>query len=503
MKRPRVIPCLGLLAVAMLVSIPAAAAARARGERALGLFDREAFRQARLERAAQLRAEQVRAALASPLRVTAAPELLAAVAREDEPRWKVGVVVAVGGAVELRAGRPDLGAWRRDADGWVWSGVLELPGAFGTRLRFTDVSLPRGVTLDVYNEREAFGTYTGRGPGGAGDFWAHTVFGPRVIVQLTYRGEEGTRAAAATRLAIAEAGHLTERLSLAAMAGEETDALCSFNEDCVENASCSAIPGAIQYAQDAVASILFRSGGFFYICSGGLLADTDAATQVPYFLTANHCIRRASEAESMEAFFQFTTPCGGPCNDPGEPSTLGATIRRTDRDSDYTLLELAEPAPAGSSFLGWDADPIAFSNGAELFRISHPSGAPQAYSEHVVDTARPTCTGWPRGEWIYSSDTFGATEGGSSGSPVMDAQGEVVGQLSGACGFNVNDPCDAAANATVDGALAAYFADVEQFLDPSGGGGGGECLPQGASCTSDEECCSNKCRGPAGNKTCR
>jgi subtilisin family serine protease len=38
-----------------------------------------------------------------------------------------------------------------------------------------------------------------------------------------------------------------------------------------------------------------------------------------------------------------------------------------------------------------------------------------------------------------------------------------------------------------------------------GGGGGGGCdlLPVGASCTSNSECCSNKCKGKPGNKTCK
>ncbi len=31
----------------------------------------------------------------------------------------------------------------------------------------------------------------------------------------------------------------------------------------------------------------------------------------------------------------------------------------------------------------------------------------------------------------------------------------------------------------------------------------GVCLPKGASCTANSQCCSNKCRGPAGNKTCK
>jgi hypothetical protein len=42
----------------------------------------------------------------------------------------------------------------------------------------------------------------------------------------------------------------------------------------------------------------------------------------------------------------------------------------------------------------------------------------------------------------------------------------VVGQLSGGCGTNVNDPCDNTHNATVDGALAFYWNSVQPIIAP-------------------------------------
>lgn len=47
----------------------------------------------------------------------------------------------------------------------------------------------------------------------------------------------------------------------------------------------------------------------------------------------------------------------------------------------------------------------------------------------------------------------------------------MVGQLYGACGTNLNDVCDSASNRTVDGALANYYPNVDEYLDPQGGGG--------------------------------
>ena len=175
---------------------------------------------------------------------------------------------------------------------------------------------------------------------------------------------------------------------------------------------------------------------------------------------------------------------------------------------------------------------MAYNNGEHLYRISHPQGAPQSFSEHVVDTNAGVCTSWPRGDRIYSRDVVGATEGGSSGSPVVNSAGQIVGQLSGACGTNLNDNCDADNNATVDGAFAAYFSSVEQFLDPgttgctitetpeescldgldndcddATDGADSDCatggLPRGEACVINSDCASNSCKGKPGSKTCK
>ena len=82
---------------------------------------------------------------------------------------------------------------------------------------------------------------------------------------------------------------------------------------------------------------------------------------------------------------------------------------------------------------------------------------------------------------------------------MLNASGQIVGQLYGACGTNLNDVCDSANNATVDGAFAASYPNLSSFL--SGGGGG--CGARGSSCTSNAQCCSNSCKGKPGAQTCK
>jgi len=118
---------------------------------------------------------------------------------------------------------------------------------------------------------------------------------------------------------------------------------------------------------------------------------------------------------------------------------MGSTIVPTGKKGDFTLLRLDAAPPAGSVFPGWSTTAVAFTNGAHLCRISNPDFSTQVYSQHDVDPAFSACGGWPRDSWIYSRDVMGAIDGGSSGSPIVNASSQIVGQLSGTCGGNASD----------------------------------------------------------------
>ena len=507
--------------------------------------DREALKAERKAYHQWLASERVAAAKGNPLVVKAGADELDAV--DNAPKQTpeiVGFSQALTVDVEFgninlsrlpgRALSLEYGALKATDDGgYVYTTELSSPGAVALRVQFAGFNMPTGAALFLYTqEGQVFGPYSGRGPMGNGKFESNTLAGDSITLQVRQTGKASERAMRETRFKIVGLGHIRPRF----MAGE-----CGYNADCVVNAACSS-DSAVSDAEKAVAHMLFRSGGSYYICSGGLINDNDNSNSLPLFLTANHCISKGREANSLENFFQFASAV---CNDTSLCTasydslrsnferTLGASIVSTGRAADYTLLRLSEAAPPGSAFLGWNATPVAYNNGDHLYRISHPQGAPQSFSEHVVDTDAGTCSAWPRGDRIYSRDEVGATEGGSSGSPVVNSSGEIVGQLSGACGTNLNDTCDTINNATVDGAFAAYFGAIEQFLDP---GNGGSCtatespevsctdsqdndcdgdtdaadsdcltggLPRGEACQVNSECASNSCKGKPGSKTCK
>lgn len=536
--------CLSLSAIA---APPASAPGKQKApEFSNQAFDLQYALETRAELHQWLRSERVGRGAGLKADVTA-DEMHAIDAERGVLPERVGITKAVAANVSFRGlsrkqlrGRAHsrgFGVVTGAADGgYVFSGELSSPGAIGMRVHFTGFNLPQGAGVYLYTGNgQVFGPYTGRGPHGDGEFWSHTVLGESLTLQMRQTGRVSDRVMRKTRFTVAGIGHLRPKF----LAGQ-----CNYNESCIESTACVNESSAVNTAKKAVAHIQWPQGPFIYMCSGGLLADTDTGTR-PLFLTANHCISRGKDAKNMEAFFQLdltgTSPgCGGSfsCDDvfdhqsnhPQNLRVLGARILATGSTSDYTLMELRQAAPTGSAFMGWNDTDISTSTD-DLYRISHPSGAPQSYSEHEVDSNYVVCGGWPVGDWIYSRDTFGSTEGGSSGSPVVNGAGEVVGQLTGGCGYNINDVCDAVENRTVDGAFSAYFSEVEEFLDPTtsctvtetpevscNDGQDNDCdgltdnadddcggpgLPKGASCTSDTQCISNKCKGPANNKTCK
>jgi lysyl endopeptidase len=484
---------------------------------------------------------------AAPIRV----ELSAAERAELQERapgaggvpMKIGIVRTLSPGVALsglerahlsaRGGSFAGGTLAAAADGgFVWTTSIAAEGAGGIRAHLTGVDLPPSAEVYFFGgDDEAYGPFGGRGPNDDGDFWTPSVRGDEAVLLVRHVGPATAGDRRHVAFVVADVGYLAAGNPTAV---EEAGASFCGNPPCIVDASCQSDP-AVTAAMSAVAQLEWVSGAFLYTCTGGLLADTDTATQIPYLLTANHCISRGRDAKNLEAFFFYrTTACGGSCpSNSAFPKTLGATIKATGSAGDFTLLQLNQTPPSGTAMLGWNKNPIAFSDGADLYRISHPNFGPQTFSHHRVDTSATTCTSWPRGQRIYSRDVVGATDGGSSGSPVVNAAGEVVGQLSGGCGYNVTDVCDAVSNATVDGALAYYFGSVAAYLDPTpcaptpevctdgvdndcdgavdcaDGDCSGDpactssCTPSGGTCTSNGQCCSANCKGKPGQKTCK
>ncbi|MDH3629018.1 MAG: serine protease [Acidobacteriota bacterium] len=419
-------------------------------------------------------------------------------------KMRVGVVKNIQG-VNFRGVTPEQvtagdvfagGQLAATGDGFTWTLIAESPDALGMRVNFDRFSLPAGAEMWVYGENdEAFGPFTGFGRHDDGEFWAELIHTSRAYVQLHYKGEMDPRSLNEIRFDVPAVAIL----AVSDAAGTATRAICG-NASCINTSNS----GASATQKAAAGHMRWVSGAFLNICSGALIADTDNSSERPLFLTANHCVSRGKDARNLQVYFNYTSGCS-----PSGNSTSGSQILSSSGNGDHTLLELNQNPPGGTSFLGWSNVPIASNNNASMERISHPNAQSQSFSAHSVDSGSFTCNGFPRGEFIYSRDTNGATDGGSSGGPVVNGGGLIVGQLFGACGSNLGDVCDVNNNRTMDGALAHYYSSVSTYLDPDGGGDppGGDCdndnvCEPGEDCTNCGDCAGRQNGRPANRYCC-
>jgi len=362
-----------------------------------------------------------------------------------------------------RVRRADGGWLARTPDGdLVWGTQVAVDQAARLRLHLTDVHLPPATRFWVYAAGEEPVEFGLELSGPDSDLWTPSTEGDHLFFEVEV---PAAALSAGDRFGFT-LGEVLQTFQLAADGTVERSSVSAPLGECLIDARCvdSTTLDVIDAYRQAVALLAFVEGGDSYICTGGLLNDTDTATNIPYLLTAHHCFSTQSSASSLEAYWDYyTASCNGPFPNPnGKPKSQGATLLATGAASDFTLVRLNN-VPGNRAFLGWTANLPP--NGTILHRISHPAGAPQSYSRSRVRTSGVTyCGDAPRPQFLYAELIAGATFGGSSGAPVILAGGYVVGQLAGGCGGE--DGCNYA-NSEVDGAFATTFPSVKSWLAPT------------------------------------
>lgn len=180
----------------------------------------------------------------------------------------------------------------------------------------------------------------------------------------------------------------------------------------------------------AVASLQDREDAVALI-NGNCTAALVAATAGPVLLTAGHCVRpgdRALVAFNVEA------------NPDGDPLVTEGTVTEQADDPDYALIELDQLPTAA---------PIALSSHATdlLAIIQHPQSRPKAVAEGAF---AGSCNGL-----IYYTDLD--TLVGSSGAPVLNEQGYLVGVHS-------DGDCATDGSGSNHGSTADRIVEVSPYL---------------------------------------
>lgn len=213
---------------------------------------------------------------------------------------------------------------------------------------------------------------------------------------------------------------------------------------CEVNINC---PEGLEWQRQkrGVARIVVKQGSALYYCSGSLVNNT-LQDKTPYFLTANHCGSNATATDYAQWIFAFNYEAAGcerPDSEPVSQSMTGATLIAhagggTAGGSDFKLLRFLQEVPQAYNpyFNGWSRSGNPPNAGVG---IHHPEGdikkistytTPLQSSDYGANVSNPSGKYW-RMNWSETANGHGVTEGGSSGSPLFDADGRIVGALTG------------------------------------------------------------------------
>lgn len=197
---------------------------------------------------------------------------------------------------------------------------------------------------------------------------------------------------------------------------------CNIDIACIANPSSDLLSAAA-----AVAQIVFTDLGTTWLCTGSLINSNDASgvpQQIPYFVTANHCVGNSTAASTINFywFFQAAT-----CNSLAVPNFQitagGASLLYTSYDVDLTFLRMNNNPPQGTFLAGWDASPVF--PGVNVISLHHSMGDLKKYSAgqlvdfaHDFDDVQNPGTLVPQGMYLRITWLEGTTELGSSGGGV-------------------------------------------------------------------------------------
>lgn len=364
-------------------------------------------------------------------------------------------------------GAKAAGQWKTLADGRrLWRIALDAPNALTIDVGFERLWLPQGAELYLASADGKFvrGPWTAADNPADGTFWTPVVPGAGAIIELVVPAATADRVELA--LATVHAGYRDIFTGTSPYAKAGT---CNIDAVCPQgNGIRDPIRAAVRYT----------AGGS--LCSGQLVNNTSGDNR-RLLSTANHCLATQGAADSLVAYWRYESPTcrtvGSVDNGSVVPlasaiaQTGGTTLVATHQPSDFTLLELrtAIPAAANPYWNGWDRRENVPTRTSV---VHHPQGHEKRISfdndpAQLSDSAPPGVPG--QRHWRVVDWDAGTTEGGSSGSGLLDQNNRVIGVLSGgaaACGNELDDYFGRLSVAWTGGGTAA--SRLSDHLAPTG-----------------------------------
>lgn len=315
---------------------------------------------------------------------------------------------------------------------------IKSKGAKGLGLYFSKFRLPEGARLFVYPEDKShvLGAYTSANNHPGGKFAIEVAKGESVFVEYTCPVAEADVSA----FVIDEVLYVYKPMRFPgdrSVAGLYSGS-CEVNTSCIEGDSW-------RNQIKSIVRILVKKGSSSYWCSGTVMNNT-ASDYSSLVLTADHCAGTSpgpyatpDDLSKWIFYFNYETPgCENEAVEDDKSLTgavkLASSSPLGNNGSDFYLLRLNDLIPPAYEpyYAGWSNSGEISSSGVG---IHHPSGDVKKISTYTQPISVNQWGQVPgthyRVTWSATENGHGVTEGGSSGSPILDIQGRVIGQLTG------------------------------------------------------------------------
>lgn len=339
---------------------------------------------------------------------------------EDQNNSDKGTPLRVGVNHNVSLNMNNSGRWDILPNGdRIWRLAIKSQNATSVHFNFNEFKIPTGAEVFIYSPDHQYvaGKYDQRSVLPDGGFYAQDIPGEEMIIEYYQPSNvEGTPA-----VSIYQVGHMYRETTNDK--GYHGTAVGT----CHINAVCAEVDPWRDQANSVVLIKITQSDGV-YVCSGAMLNNT-RQDNTPYVFTAEHCYDPAVTAWRFVFDYQ-TTACDGSTGSFNHYG-IGANVVAKNDESDFMLLQITGAINDNykpTLFLaGWDRSTTTPGVGAA---IHHPGGDYKKYSKpRLINSGNGGYSKFWQVGWLLAPNNKGTTEPGSSGSPLFNAQGYVVGSL--------------------------------------------------------------------------
>ncbi len=356
--------------------------------------------------------------------------------RDKSLPWRYGI------SREIELDPTEDGMWTTLPNGdRIWQVAIKSPRAINLSVNFDDFYLPEGSFMHLYNndrsevsrgyfnsdnrDNKLLGSWFV-----SGDIIWVEYFEPKEVMEEFQLG----------------IGSIIHGYRMGRVEGYVDRTMRGLNDsgDCNYDVNCPVGADFDEKKEILKKTVALLNLGNGYLCSASLINNTSGDKR-PFLLTGNHCLNN-SDPSFWSVRFNWVSP--GPVCGAEDPSAnissnftmSGASLRASNELSDFALVELFNPIPDtwDVAFAGWDNTDnypsyevgIHHPNGDIMKICRDDSGAVHEIANGVEvwlvgGVSAGTGNGWE----------IGTTESGSSGSPLFDQEGRIIGQLYGGEAF--------------------------------------------------------------------